>query len=504
MCRIGWWTRWHVIPRESAYVEVDILIDQLWGVKYIDCPSCLDCSATSPPSFPLPYSQRRGLAVDELDAEPFPSLAAQVLTWIEAANPGHVTGNHFVGVGAYHGDGPLDVPALQAALNDLVADHRILRTVLWQGPDCFLHRPLPTAPVPLRVVDLPVGTDPAGRELPEALAREVCAREHPADRAPVLWAALGRHTASRWTMVLIGHHGAVDHWSMELLIRDLAWAYDARLRGRPPALTVRQYEDSARSTVSRTSHGRIDAGRVEGAVAYWQRLLTDIPRITQPVVDAGPFSAETRFTLTVDRAELAAVSARARTTPFVSLLTAYALALSAAAGTDEVVVPLFTSGRERTDWETVGPFMNVAAVRVNFQGDHSLPEAIERTRQAFVAALAHEVPLAALLPAVPGVAALFSKGGVPVGGFELVQFPPPEPVPLSLDRLPIGPRYGATVLPISGLLCWLQADVGNTFAGTIRFRPGLLDAGWVANLVSRLAQNLDAITSLRRASVHAA
>jgi hypothetical protein len=174
------------------------------------------------------------------------------------------------------------------------------------------------------------------------------------------------------------------------------------------------------------------------------------------------------------------------------------MALAETAGVQEVVIPLFTSGRERLDWQSVGPFMNVGAVRVR-PGGLPVPELLPAVHAAFVRAYAHEQPLVHLLPRVPEIAALYRADGVPVAGFELVQFPAPgrEPAPLSLDRLPIGPRHGATVLPLSGLLCWLEADGPDRFVGTIRYRPGLIGADWVAGLVRAFTRSAAVVTSTR-------
>jgi hypothetical protein len=170
-------------------------------------------------------------------------------------------------------------------------------------------------------------------------------------------------------------------------------------------------------------------------------------------------------------------------------------------GAEEVAVPLFTSGRERVDWDTVGPFMNTIVVRVDLRGRPPLPALVARTHQAFVTAYANEIPLALLLPAVPEVAALYTADGVPVAGFELVQFPREDIVHFACERLPIGPRHGATVLPISGLLCWLEADRADEYVGTIRYRAGLFDDGWIASLADRLAANLERIVTTGRDDV---
>ncbi|MFD0816801.1 condensation domain-containing protein [Micromonospora zhanjiangensis] len=395
-----------------------------------------------------------------------------------------MTGPGFVGLGAYRSSAPTEPTILRRALRELVEHHEILRTVLLPTSDGFRHRPGPPGEVPLHVLDV---SAPAGRDLePELLAGVARAPDAP------LRAVLGRHPAG-CTLVLVANHACADHWSMELLVRDLAAIVDGLTHDRPVRLEVHPFAAAAGDAYHRP------ATRVELAVRHWRDLLRELPPLVPPVAAPGPMDAESRFVLPVDRTALAAAARTARTTPFVCLLTAYAMALSATAGVDEVAVPLFTSGRERPDWESVGPFMNLVAIRVRI-GGLAAPEALSRVHDAFVRALACEQTLARVLPHVPEIGALCRPDGVPAAGFELVQFPPPVPYPASmpLDRLPIGPRYGATVLPLSALLCWLQADGVDDYVGTIRYRSGLVDAGWVADLVRSFARSVSDVTSPRR------
>lgn len=443
---------------------------------------------------------RRGPFVDD-PSSVYSSYPADVLQWIEAELPGHVSGADFIGLGAYRLGGTVDLTVLRQALDDLVVAHSILRTVLVSTKDGYRHRMLAPASVPVRVVDAgPVvaypGGPAGGRDAPPALVEAALAEEFPGDRVPLLRAVVGRHSATEWTLVLVGQHSAVDHWSMELLMRDLALAYRARAAGDVPGLTPPQYADSARA-----ARGRYRPERVQRAVRHWRQVLSDLPALVPAVATAGRFDREFRFVVRLDRAVLARVSRAARTTPFVTLLASYCLTLGEVAGVDEVAVPLFTSGRERTDWDTVGPFMNTIVVRVDLSGRPSPAEVVARTHQAFITAFANEVPLAALLPEVPAVARLYAEHGVPVAGFELVQFPREQIVGFTCDRLPIGPRHGATVLPISGLLCWLEADRDDEYVGTIRYRAGLFDEEWVSGLAARFAGNLQHVVTAGRDDV---
>jgi hypothetical protein len=446
----------------------------------------------------------RGSNVDNTAGVAGCSFPTQLLTWAEEVLPGHVSGARFIGVGVYRLSTPpdlaLDLTVFRAAVDELVVRHDALRTVMEKTPDGYRQRELAPRPVPLWTVDLEDGD---GDAVPAAIVGVIEAGEFRGGGLPLLWAVLGRHSPSMWTLGLVVHHSVIDHWSMELLMRDLAGVYTARLAGGDVAAPPR-CADSVRAAVA-----RFDRPRVERALRHWRPALADLPRLVAPDRDpdraAAGFDADLRFDLALRQADLAAVSQAARTTAFVALLTAYALALREVADVAEVAVPVFTSGRERTDWETVGLFMNALVVRL--RPDPGLPraEALAATHRAFVEAYANEIPLALLRHELPRVSALFVGGDVPVAGFELIQFPaPPATVPgapLAYRRLPVSPRHGATALPVSGLLCWLEAHGDDGFAGTVRYRSGLFDPAWVSGLATRFTHILQDLVRPGRDSV---
>ncbi len=138
--------------------------------------------------------------------------------------------------------GELDVPALQAALRDLLARHEALRTVFPDSDAGPFQVIVPVEDVP---VD-PAPQDVTEDELPSRIAALV-SRGFDVTAAVPVRAALLRLTDRDHVLVVVVHHIAGDGGSRAPMARDLATAYLARRAGDEPAwepLPV-QYADYA-------------------------------------------------------------------------------------------------------------------------------------------------------------------------------------------------------------------------------------------------------------------
>ncbi|HEY0699270.1 MAG TPA: condensation domain-containing protein, partial [Micromonospora sp.] len=131
--------------------------------------------------------------------------------------------------------GKLDHSTLQQALTALVARHPALRTRYAVKYDELVQQVLAPAPVDLPVVDVPAHRLDhmvhAWAALPFALDEE------PSFRA-LLARVYGGPSADgdRHELVVAMHHGVVDGWSTEILVRDLGALYRAALPGEPAGL----------------------------------------------------------------------------------------------------------------------------------------------------------------------------------------------------------------------------------------------------------------------------
>ena len=294
--------------------------------------------------------------------------------------------------------GELDRLALARSLADVAARHESLRTrfPLRDGAPS----PVVTAPaaVPLPVVDL--ANLPAAARAGEAALRHREAARRPFDlaRGPLLrasWLACGE---GRGDLLLVLHHIVADGWSLEVLLRELGEAYRARLRRRPPVLPAVPFQYADFALWQRQRLGSETLARL---LAFWRGRLAGAPATLELPVDR-PRAATARAggaagamaELAIGEAlagELRQLAQRRGATLFMVLLAGFFALLNRLTGQTVLVVGLPVAGRTRSELEPViGMFVNTLALRVDTGGELSGGELLARTREAALAAHAHE------------------------------------------------------------------------------------------------------------------
>ena len=183
--------------------------------------------------------------------------------------------------------GPLDVAALQAAVDALVARHEALRTVFADEAGTPWQRILPPTSRPIAVTDLRALA--AEAQAAAVAAAQAQARTSPFDLAvgPLLRLHLLRLADAEWLLLRTWHHIISDGWSVGVFNRELAAGYAAQRAGgpvaAPPALPV-QYADFALWQRQWLTGAALDAG-----LQYWTTQLAGAPEeLALPRIGRGP------------------------------------------------------------------------------------------------------------------------------------------------------------------------------------------------------------------------
>lgn len=259
--------------------------------------------------------------------------------------------------------GPLDAPALEGALGDVVARHPMLRTAFEaEGLHAPLQVVLGRARVPFVEVDL--------RHL--APAEQAARIDEIADKerttgfdlraAPLFRAILVRLDEATNELVWATHHLYIDGWSWPLVFRDLAHFYRARRSGNEPALgPACAYGDY----VAWLRHEAPDSE------TYWKRVLSGVASPTPVAMDApGPARAAQERLFELAPQTTAALEHFARShnlTVSTVLQGAWALVIGHHAASRDVVFGAAFSGRppEMSGVESlVGPCVSNLPVRI--------------------------------------------------------------------------------------------------------------------------------------------
>ncbi|WP_158605544.1 non-ribosomal peptide synthetase [Amycolatopsis panacis] len=313
--------------------------------------------------------------------------------------------------------GVVDAVALKSALGEVVERHESLRTVFPDQDGQPWQEVLPVESVLLDVPVVEVAEAGLNRELASVTGREF---DLSAD-LPVR-ACLFRVTPEEHVFLLVVHHIACDGWSMSPLLRDLATAYEAHRQGAEsnfPELPV-QYVDYTLWQRRLLGDEHDPDSVFARQLAYWKEQLAGVPaRLELPFDRPGAAAESAGASVSTElppevSAGLTEIARKNNATLFMVVQTAVAVLLSRlGAGTD---VPLGSPIAGRTDDaldKMVGFFMNTVVLRADVSGNPGFLELLGRTREANLAAHAHQdVPFEAVVKAlnpsrIRGVTPLF-------------------------------------------------------------------------------------------------
>ncbi|MFE9450989.1 non-ribosomal peptide synthase/polyketide synthase [Streptomyces sp. NPDC006739] len=430
-----------------------------------------------------PHPSADAIPAADPDTAPPLSYAQQRLWFLDRFEPGST---EYTTLSVLRLRGPLDVPALRAALDGLVARHETLRTTFAEQDGRVRQDVRPPHPVELTADDL-TGQPPAALD---ALLEREAATPFDLGAGPLLRARLARLADDGHVLVLAVHHIATDGWSMGVLGRDLGELYTAALedrRPRLPALPVR-YTDYATWQRARTD-------RAEADLAYWRRALDAVTPLELPTDRPRP-AVRTRDGALVTFRLPAALTERLRETGrrgdatlYMTLLTACQVLLARWAGQEDITVGTVGAGRERPELhDVVGMFVNTLVLRARVRPHLSFRELLAEVRATVLDAFAHqEVPFERLVDALQPerdtsrtplfqvMVALHNLGAQ-------------APVLPGLEVEPLTPPVRNATFDLA--FDFVEHDGGLT--GYLEYNTGLFDADTAERLAARLRILLEA------------
>ena len=292
--------------------------------------------------------------------------------------------------------GSLNIPALEAALNGIIARHEILRTTYASDRDGHAFQIIaPELKLPLPVIDL--------RDIPSASRESELRRT--AQREVLTPFNLAKDAVTRnlllqvddddHLLIMNTHHIASDGWSRGILVRELIALYEAALHGRPsplPELPI-QYAD-----FGVWQRNWLESGVLDQQLQYWKARLDGAPPLLAiPTDRPRPATPDYRgathqFLLPPDLADAVHTIARQRgATSFMVMLAAFQCMVLHFTGNPDVI--LGTDLANRTTQQTedlVGFFVNLLVLRTSLAGDPTFDELLGRAREVALEAYAHQ------------------------------------------------------------------------------------------------------------------
>src|SRR5271170_4158073 len=262
--------------------------------------------------------------------------------------------------------GPVDLAVLQGALDDVVARHELLRTLVVRDADPPYQLVRPPCPVALEVRDVSVAAGQARETAVQELIREAQSGTMSAQEVPLLKAWLCRFDDRDSALFVTVHHSVSDGWSLQVILRDLGAFYAARSSGTPAKLPeVRQYREYAQWQRDSAASSAED-----GAPSYWREKLQGAREFTMPNDRAHPETYSRPYSLylhNIGADVMTAASTLAtttRSTLFTILLSACYVLAHKITGETDLAIRAFTAGRDELRFQdTMGLFINLVPFR---------------------------------------------------------------------------------------------------------------------------------------------
>ena len=418
---------------------------------------------------------------------------------------------------AYRLQGPLNVPALEWSLAEVVRRHDSLRTRFsWldERPVALIGPTVDTNSF-LVVEDLAawarIGNDRAKALLlkkAELEAEREALTPFDMNRAPLFRARLLRLGANDYVLLLILHDLIVDGWSMRIFMEEVSELYAAFAAGRPAQLAepALQFSDFARWQRRWSTSGAADR-----QLAGWKERLREVSPVFPANGDVEDVLLDARIAqepvhVPNDLVErLSALSHSQGATLFMTLLAGFKTLLLARSGRNDICVATAMANRSELRTERViGPVANTALIRTQLDADLSFQEALSRVRDSVLETYAtQELPFDIL------AARLAEEDGLDPASLTQVFFVLQNAFRRSLKLpdvavRPFAYREGQQVMRIDR--SWLTVTLRETpsgITGACRYKEELFEPNtlqhWVADYKTILAKAAaDPETSLGR------
>jgi amino acid adenylation domain-containing protein len=293
-----------------------------------------------------------------------------------------------------HIDGPLDLRALKASIDDVIARHEILRAGFLNvngAPEQFFQT---RAPIRIASVDLSAANQDALNEL-RARAREEAAMPFDLAAPPLMRITLFKLAPTRHALLFVVHHIVWDGWSSGVFIQEMTQLYEANRSGDDAALPAihAQYSDFAH-----WHRGFMASLAGQTQLEYWRTRLAGLPELISLPTDRAREALQTHegavyeWRISANTQErIAALARRENVTQFAVFLAAYNVLLMRYSGQRDIAIGTTIAYRTRPALEKlVGFFANALVLRTALDDDPSFAALVARAQQTSVEAQSNQ------------------------------------------------------------------------------------------------------------------
>ncbi|UVM20188.1 non-ribosomal peptide synthase/polyketide synthase [Pseudomonas wadenswilerensis] len=289
--------------------------------------------------------------------------------------------------------GALDLPALQAAFEVLIARHAALRTGFVQQGEQTLQVIRQSGDFKLAIQSLGEGV--ATETAIEAFLAAQLGEPFDLELQPLLRAAVLQVAEDEHVLALALHHIIADGWSMQVLVRELMQVYAGQVRGVPVQLAELPVDYADYALWQREW---MDAGERERQLGYWVGELGREPLVLElPTDHPRPLRQSfrgARLEIDIDPALAAGLKRLAQqhnVTVFMLLLASFQTLLHRYSGQQAVRVGVPVANRTRVETEgLIGFFANTQVLAAQFDPLLSFASLLQQVKQRVLGAQSHQ------------------------------------------------------------------------------------------------------------------
>nr|WP_267875255.1 non-ribosomal peptide synthetase [Duganella lactea] len=339
--------------------------------------------------------------------------------------------------------GRLDLAALQATLDRIMARHESLRTcfVVQDGEPVQVIAPA-NCGFALTQHDMS-GLHDSEQEV--AMARwndEEAARPFDLACGPLIRGSLLKIAEDEFILSINYHHIISDGWSTGILVREVRTLYSAFVQGLPDPLAplAIQYADYAA-----WQRGWLQGEVLERQLGYWKQHLGGAPALLELPTDRPRPAQQSyagdrvHFTLpAVLTSGLRELSRAHGATLFMTLQAAFVVLMGRLSGQSDIVLGTSMANRRRAEVENlIGFFVNMRALRVKLDDDPDVNALLARVKADTLEAYAHQdLPFEQVVEALQPVRSMSYS---PLFQVMLTMQNTPDGGPLVLPQLTLSP-----------------------------------------------------------------
>ena len=343
-----------------------------------------EVSIIESPSEQVPGSKSSATLVPRGDRSVrIPQTHAQQGLWlIDHFDPGHVGYNIPAG---FLLDVPIQLAALQSAVDQLLARHEILRTSFYEEEGELFQSVSASVPAPVEFTDLsPIRQSDREQALRTLISSHAKKPFH-LSQAPLVRFHLFRLAENKSAVFFSIHHIIADRKSLIILCEELNLLYRAAVNNETAKLAPLpiQYADYA---IWMNQHLADEEMRKQ--FLYWKEKLSAIPPYLElndgrPYPEKrAPWAATTpvRIPGTL-RDELNQIAQQEGATLFMTLLAALAVLLFQRTSAEDFCIGSPITYRKQVETDSlIGMFVNMLAFRCQLQGKPSFRQLLRRVR----------------------------------------------------------------------------------------------------------------------------